>query len=353
MPVTLTQKLSADLIERLRNDVARLLALNGMPSLVYGRAIHNPYSDVHILCVEYQQLKRRIYVKIPHTEKLEIQLAQSRLAAEFSIMQLLCAEANGSEGQHRYGTVTPIGYYPDYPAIATFEGASQTLRQHYRSAARLFYNGRSRAFLLDEVKSCGLWLRDFQQKTFQRFDAFDTEKLVAYLEVRLDLLVKKSVAGFTQALAQKIIDQVRNHSARIAPKVHKITGRHQDFASHNILSERGRIWVVDFSMYDTDSSAFDPAYFWLDLEMLRFDFSYSNQFIQKLQEIFLDSYGLISTEDPAFQLVRCQYSINRILTLHSKQGLLSFDDIYHRAVVHGCMAWIERFLGEKALGIGD
>lgn len=331
------------LMEQLQRDVVQSLGLKYIPTVSYAKILRNTYSDVHIVHIDPKHLNLHVYVKIPHANPSSIPIVQERLATEFKIMQQLHNHASTRTNALFCHVAKPLGYYPDHLAIATFKASSQTLRQHYRSAARLIYNNHSRDMLVKEVENCGLWLKTFQQCTACGTGAFDDKKLISYLKTRLQELTEKSNLYFSQSLAEKIIAQITHLSHSIDPQTHKISGRHNDFASHNILTDKGKIWVIDFSMYDTESSTYDPAYFWLELEMLKLDPSYSRQFLDFLQNVFIESYGSISTESHSFNLVRCQYSINRISTLHSDAQIPTPDTLYRRSVVKACMAWIKYF----------
>lgn len=342
MQMTSKVPVSADLMERLQRDAVQLLQLKQRPAVLYDRTLRNPYSDVHIVRIDPGNLNVQVYIKIPHAGPSSLHLMQTRLAAEFGIMQQLHSKTSAAT-DGSCPVATPLGYYPEHLALATLKAASQTLRQHYRSAARLVYNRRSRELLLRETVNCGVWLKKFQQYTACGTSAFDDKQLIAYVQIRLDRLMEKAGLGFSRSLAEKIVAQITSLSRSIAPETHCVAGRHNDFASHNILAEDGKIWAIDFSMYDTGSSAYDPAYFWLELEMLKIDPSYSAPFLSLLQNAFLQAYGSISIDSPAFRLARCQYSLNRILTFHSDARLPTPGTLYRRAAVKACMAWVVQF----------
>lgn len=338
-----------NLMELLQRDVVQSLQLPALPVVLYVKTLHNPYSDVHIFQIDPKHLNLHVYVKIPHASPSNLHLMQKRLAAEFKIMQQLHSEASATTNTPYCHVARPLGYYPEHLAIVTFKAGAQTLRQHYRSAARLLYNSKSRELLLKEVINCGLWLKKFQQCTAAGTAAFDGKQLIDYVKIRLDSLIKKSNIEFSIPLSDKIISQIATLSESIDPQMHKISGRHNDFSSHNILTDRGKVWAIDFSMYDTGSSVYDPSYFWLELEMLKIDPSYSTKFLDFLQDAFLEAYGSISINSPVFNLVRCQYSINRILTLHNDTRLPTPGTFYRRSAVKACMEWVIKFAHYKSV----
>lgn len=332
---TLIPLLQVDLRQRLCGETDLLVQ--------YAKALHNPYSDVYVYDVVGAAAPQRLYVKVPHRGGEDDSRALRRLESEFDILQRLQGSCTANSEDARFGTVIPLNLYPQIPALATFEASPGTLREHYQRSLRHRWRRCSIGELTQEITHCGLWLRGFQNETAAGSGAFDVQALLDYVEIRLRALVEDTTVDFSQQLADLIRQRLTSIGRRITAASHKICGRHNDFASHNILVQNGRVWVIDFSMYDTGSSAFDPAYFWMDLELLKYDPSYSKSVITLLQDRFLHAYGGIRPEDAAFQLVRCQYLLNRILTLHTSSRWPTPANLYRRAVVKSSLAWLQGF----------
>lgn len=346
MPGTHSKNLMPEgLIAALRKDAVSLFDLQGEPSVVLKKTIHNPYSQVHVVEVGHAQFCRRIYVKIPHSEYQGPQILKARLVSEFRIMQKLNVLGLDTS---EYGVGIPFGYYPDYPAIATLEAGNATLRMRYRTRARLLVPSVARQDVARQVANCGSWLRQFQESTAREPATFDLDELVTYSEVRLKRLLGHSKIGFPAALSEGVIQAIHDQGNRIQPGENRIVGRHNDFAGHNILVSGRKVWVIDFSMFDYGSNAYDPCNFWLELEMLKLDRTYSRRFLSGLQERFLASYGLISPDSPAFQLARCRYTLNRLVTSLANMDGWKPDAFYRRHVVRTCLNWLERFAGGDA-----
>lgn len=343
MPKPLKNTICSDLIACIQWDAAQLLGSPEAAAIKHVKTLHNPYSETYLLEAQNKQSPLRIYVKIPHTSAAGAHIAKKRLLTEFNVMQALHQGSKAAKHGLFADVAQPLGYYPEYMALATVEAGTHTLRQHYRSAARLIYNGHSRELLLAEVKNAGTWLQKFQQHTLNGTGAFDATQFISYIKIRLEFLAQVQGINFSSTLANNVIAQVEKISGKIDPATHQIAGRHNDFASHNIIANQGKVRIIDFSMYDIGSSAYDPTYFWMDLEMLKLDPSYSRRFLSELQTEFLAHYGSISSDSLAFQLVRCQYSINRILTLHQNSMLPTPHNMYKKSVVTSCLSWIKKF----------
>ena len=163
------------LAEDLLRDAVRIFGLDATPFVTHKKSILNPYSDVHVFEISQDGLRRRVYVKIPHSEFDDPAVLKKRLISEFRIMQKL--NVLGFDA-HDYGVGVPFGYYPEYPAIATLEAARKTLRMHYRMRARLFAPTAARDCVAQEVSNCGLWLRKFQEMTVRETAVFDIGELV-------------------------------------------------------------------------------------------------------------------------------------------------------------------------------
>lgn len=332
------------LANALSEDAVKVFGLGAAPSVTHRKSFLNPYSDVHVFEISENAFRRRVYVKIPHSEFDDPSVLKKRLIAEYRIMQKLNALGLATQS---YGVGIPFAYYPEYPAIATLEAGSQTLRMHYRMRARRLVPSSARERLVQAVEHCGAWLRRFQEVTFREKAAFAVGELVTYSEVRLKRLLRQDSFPFPKALADGVVLSIRAHGQCVQPDEHWIVGRHHDFAGHNILVDEGKVWVIDFSMFDHGSGAYDPCNFWLELEMLKHDPSYAGSFLSTLQERFLASYGLLTPEHPAFRLARCRYTLNRMVS--SLDGLQGWrpDAFYRRRLVRECLRWLEDFAAES------
>lgn len=339
MPVTQSQSVMPEgLIKALRRDAVSMFGLPAVPTIVLRKTIRNPYSQVHVADITQNQFHRRVYVKIPHSEIHGMTLLKERLISEYEIMQKLRDHDSNRKG---YGVAIPFGFYPEYPAYATLEAARDTLRMHYHARARVLVPSFLRSSVMEEVSNCGKWLREFQENTLKGPAPFDVRELATYSDVRLQRLLRQNQIEFSSGLAEGVLQAIHDLGSRIDPGENRISGRHNDFASHNILAEAGRVWVIDFSMFDYGSSAYDSCNFWFDLEMLKLDPTYSGQFLSDLQARFLVSYGLMTPESPAFNLARCRYTLNRLVTsLDGSKGWQP-GSLYRRNVVRVSLKWLQ------------
>lgn len=328
------------LLKELQKDAIDTFRLSSAPSVSVKKTIENPYSQVFVITVKAGNHNKTLYVKIPHSEFQGFEILKERLLTEYEIMQKM----SSTDSNHfDYNVATPFGCYPDYPAIATYEAANDTLRLHYRSHARLLTPPLLQDHLMQEVSNCGLWLRDFQKKTHKENAAFNTNELAIYCEVRIKRLLKTNNLDFSTNLADGIINSILRLGESISPNEHKVVGRHNDFASHNVLAKNGRVWIIDFSMFDYGSSAYDPCNFWFDLEILKHDLTYSNKYISKLQDKFLESYGMIAPDDPEFKLAQCRYTLNRLVSSTVEIKKSKLGSLYRKKLIQASLGWLDGF----------
>lgn len=307
--------------------------------------IASPYSDICIVSVRKGTHKSSYFVKTPKVDASNASLVSARLRSEYEIMALLSnAQSEGSP----IGVATPYAFYDQFPTIVTLAAKGTPLRNWYRGNARLVSLPRRRGVLDLYMRLCGAWLKDFQSKTSCEPAKFDVWELLDYCSIRLKMLTEGPAPYVSSSLSNRIVSAVQTTAASSRPLVTAISGRHNDFASHNIIAHKGQIRVIDFSMFDHGSTAYDPCNFWLELEMLKCDWTYSAPLLSRMQAQFLQSYGAIQPHDPAFHLARVRYSLNRLLTAIGDENLTRLDTIYRRRSALLSYNWLVWFAEKYA-----
>ncbi|MCA9130588.1 MAG: hypothetical protein KDB22_26045 [Planctomycetales bacterium] len=281
-----------------------------------------------------------VYAKLPHSNTKNLSIHQRRLGSEFDTMKLL---AKKWRSDSPYGVIEPLAFYPDLPAIVTCAAPGYPLRYEYRSAARLLGFPRHRRKLLECVSHCGVWLREFQDATVIGRGPFDVDELLSYCNPRIEMLLESEATEFSKHLAESLTSSVRQLGESLSSEGVLITGRHNDFASHNVVSKDGSIRVIDFSMFDSGAAAFDLCNFWFELEMLKCDWTYSNSFLSRLQQRFLAAYGTPKPKEPDFSLARVRYTLNRLLTALNACQTSRADARYRQRVVGVSYDWLQNF----------
>jgi len=342
-PITL-DSVDADLVTRVAVDTARRFNLSMPPSLQAAWRIDSPYSTVWCLGFATSGWQHRVFVKSAHpSAHLAANRAylRAQLKTEHDILRQLAASAVSTR---EAASVEPLALYVDLPALATLEARGSTLRHDYAHHARWLGGRRRREALLRRCALAGSWLGRFQDATVTGRGPFPVDALLAYCDLRLQRLTARHSRQLGETEAARLREAVHRLAAAIPGTGLELCGRHNDFASHNLIAhEGGGIRVLDFQSFDHGPAAFDACNFWYELELLKYDVSYRTGLLTRMQHVFLDAYGRIDPSDPAFQLARLRYAINRLLNeLESTKKAAKVSWRRHRCI-QGTLEWLRRF----------
>ena len=336
------EALPGDLAMRLVNDAPRVFAEHSRFEVGAAWRIPNPYSTVYRVELTSTGGKRAVYAKFPRKRPVNEGLLEMRLANEFGILTELSQEL-GVDGP--LGVVQPFAHYADLCAIVTVEAPGEPLRRFLaRDARRFTASPLARQALVEYAERCGEWLRLFHECTSRGHARFDAEELIRYCRGRLAALQRSERPAVDGELADAILRKISAVADRVPASDNPVAGRHNDFATHNVIASRpAAIRVLDFSMYDDGSAYFDVCNFWMELEMLKLDPSYSSSLLTRLQQAFLESYGEFEPGDALFEVVRCRYVINRLLTTLNERSNRLITAWYRRRAQRACTRWLQAF----------
>jgi hypothetical protein len=324
------------LAPRIVAGAGTFFGLEGDPTLGAVEASSHPYSLVFRVELRWPATSRRLYVKVPPAKPRNVAILAARLSAEYAILGELTRHF---AGRRDIGVVEPYARFDEPLAVATVEAQGITLRRLLARSARVLRLPGRRARLERAVRQCGCWLREFQQATARGTAAFDHDALLSYCRLRVEELARPPAPALPGDLAQRILERLADRGEVSSDAA--ICGRHNDFAGHNIIVGEEGVRVLDFSMFDHGPAVFDVANFWLDLELLKPDPTYSPRVIGDLQRAFLESYGLADPRDPAIARALCRYVLNRLLTLRTARPRpLSLAE---RRLAAACHAWLVAF----------
>lgn len=339
-----------ELLNRIRSDAVGHFRLVSEPVASAAWQILNPYSKVLCIRLTSDEWSKRVFVKLPlkpidparlaHATKLE----NSSVRKEFEALRALAPIAAPATSGAGACTVTPLAYYADLLALVTIEAEGRTLRAEYSRQTRLVSLPGARQSVVDRVALCGDWLRLFHASTSQGFGGFDLDELLAYNKTRLARLRKHAPAVISVDDEVGIVRAATKLAQSIPGRSLRISGRHNDFASHNIIAcSGGGIRVLDFTMFDNGGNGFDVCNFWFELEMLKCDPSYSWQLLSRLQAVFLERYGGMDPDAPEFVLARLRYSINRLLNSVTDERPSRHISPHWRLTVRRIRSWLRLF----------
>lgn len=336
-----SNEVEAGLVARVARDAARRFGLDGPPQLSAAWRIVNPYSIV--LCLEYRRndWRQRFFAKLARNPLTPKDQLGALLQVEFDVLRRLQPLTGGTRP---VGTVEPLGLYLDIPSLVTVEARGLTLRKAYARRARWWSGRQASASLVDLATQCGVWLASFHDQTAQGPGRFDVDELIGYCQVRLDRLGTSHPGLLTVDQIDAIRGAAQALSRRLPADGVRICGRHNDFASHNIIAVGdGGLSVLDFMSFDRGPEAFDACNFWFELELLKFDRSYRTALLAQMQQAFLRGYGRIDPDRADFRLARLRYTINRLLNELSGDRGLHRLSLRRRQCIHGARQWLLAF----------
>jgi len=274
-----------------------------------------PYSRILRIELQRGSWTVRVFAKLPSPKVKVPARSASRYEREYEILNSLHEARTECDAA---ASVEPLLYDSETPALVTLEASGHELAAAYSRTARLIPVFASRSDTVRRVELCGLWLRQFHDRTSLRAAPFDVEELIEYCGSRIEMLRQAHEKYPIVDRLERSISIAATLSGPNAMTDIPWSLRHNDFSSHNVIATpRGGVRVLDFTMVDSGPSVFDTCSFWFELEMLKYNPSFSIAFLSKLQHTFLTAYGLTSTNDIAFRLARLRYSVVRVCRMLS------------------------------------
>lgn len=303
----------AALLAHIRIDLVRRYALDSAPTVTAVWQIVNPYSLVFCVALAHGAWRRRVYAKVPRNPHPGHPLGPL-MHHEFDVLRDLSLNDALNTAAPEAASVEALGYYGDIPALVTMEASGNTLRKDYSLFARRLALTTARQQLLHRVRLCGEWLKWFHTHTANGECSFNSDELIDYCKIRLDRLDQRYPAVMDGLKASHLLDVTKAKALSIPAGALRLSSRHNDFASHNIISTMNNgVCMIDFTMCDYGVNAYDVCNFWLELELLKCDPTYSAPFLEELQAVFLQAYGMQDLHAPDFELARMQYTVTKLL----------------------------------------
>ena len=108
-------------------------------------------------------------------------------------------------------------------------------------------------------------------------------------------------------------------------KYANISLRHSDFSTHNIFINEQGVHVLDFTTSLNNYNYYDVCDFWYSLQFMKHDLFKSSFKVNKLQSVFLESYGS-DLDDGFFKILSFQFILTRLVSVHTllKKGDLKW-----------------------------
>ena len=325
------QKIIEAVIKRLHACCNDLWPDFSSPRFIVTNKFPRPYSMVYRLELRNgtsrNGLHRGMYVKIfkpsskykgNHSKYLE------RLKNEYAATDSLQKNSNGS---HEFAVVKPLTYFPDLLALVTDEAAGQPLADLLEQTCKIWQPVNELPGVMLQCRRAGAALANIQKAT--RSDIlFEPEKLLEYIEIRLQRLETSPQVPFTSRDRIMVTNFLQRNLAKLPENQLLQCGCHCDYGPFNILAGTHKATVIDFTMFKTGSIYNDVTYFHHRLEGFLHKPIFRSNAIHAAQRAFITAYDLAvrpqSTSianDTLFTIFQIKHVINNYsATMRNRRG---------------------------------
>jgi hypothetical protein len=192
----------------------------------------------------------------------------------------------------RFQVPTPLFHSPDDMVIVTAHMPGMQLQEKLIAQAAWF---PSRATVQDlelNCRSCGEWLREFQNATLDNVSSgLNLERMRDMIAMRLQWLADDDSLPIDEGQRDLILAHFDREISALQPGDLTVSSIHGDFFPGNVLVDEDRVVGLDFAMCRIGSTVADPSYFMFQLETLTYKPKYRRQLISRLQRAFLQGYN--------------------------------------------------------------
>jgi len=276
----------------------------------HSRVFSNPYSIVVKLSLA-EPSRTVLYIKKTLSPPHRTAVVSRRIRTEFAILNTLW---NAFSKDDALAVVRPIICLPDEQILVTEECPGPTMQALIGERGKWYSFSRDGSALRDHCRQAGYWLARFHTITRQDDAEFDFQSLRDYCEERMAGLHACTEAHLDAGFGDLLFKSMEILVQQLRGEKQVVTGRHNDFAPHNIIISRNGICVLDFTMFDYESPFYDLCNFWVKLECLKSSPLYWHHTVSRLQQAFLDGYGGgIDCSSPLSRLVQIRFRLTRML----------------------------------------
>ena len=317
--------------EELQTNHRRYFNLHEKPRLIPITYCERPNSFIWKYIIDGNSTRKSIHIKI-HKKPC----TGEHCRTEYEILKSLYA---AFEQYPRYSVVKPIACFPEYSIIITEDAEGEKLSAQIKQRAKHFSPDQTKFIELAKCFfSTGEWLKLFQSVT-------QIPRRIALRECGLLESIPKAFKrwnelGINSRIQFQIIHYFEQQISKLGSEMIEMSGRHGDFAPHNIIVNHERIIVFDFPNYEDGPIYYDVARFYASLLTYTKNPLYSSKKINQLLNIFIEGYrketDFSSEIFDLFVIYRMVYYLPREESL-SVNTL--FQKCYRRRVISFYLQW--------------
>ena len=322
---------------------SKLLALRQRAALV------RPYSRLYWVEAVVQQAVHTCVIKIPRLafsssadQARQMEKARGRFENEFHTTRLLSEQFSGVTN---FTIVPALAYFKEIPALVMPAVQGGNIRDLITRRGRWFPRRSSVDELEHACASAGHWLRIFQSGTARRNDQLSIDRMIEYVDIRLQKLVAYNMRGVNHVWRQKVLSLFEQGKHTLANSKLAVAGVHGDFCLSNVLWSRKQAIAIDFSTIQSGSVYYDLTRFDHQLGLFLHKLSFRPSLIARLRTAFLNGYDQqLDNTNTLFTLFTIQHIVCHWLgRLKGTEGTIR-ERAYNRWVCHHHRYELDRLL---------
>lgn len=297
-------------------------------------------SDIGRVELKFSRSTTRIYVKVHKKPTSPIERVRQKARLEFDTLSYLYPRFQGIPG---CSVVRPIAFFPQEMTVVTAAAEGENLHQVIKRQAAVWRASSGIEMLKAHCRSCGVWLRHFQEITAQqRREELPVSSILEQVMTDLEVCVEM---GLRRADSIRLLAFCKEQLHRVEGQEFPVVGEHPDFQPDNILLSSDGVTVLDFTSFRYGSAYSDPGRFLASLDFLSKNPFYSRRTIHTLMTAFLQGYGWREKEmDPGLTVYLIRYMVQAVATVSTWPRSAFVKRFVERRAAAFLSAWSRRII---------
>ena len=204
-------------------------------------------------------------------------------------------------------------------------------------------------YLCQSYWDCGKLLKVLHESQ-KRYDYFDFESMIEYVDVRLENLCNNDSRYFSAFKRLEILNVLRQLCNMYTSEKLVISGLHGDFIPPNIIVGYKKLFLIDFSNFMYGPIHDDICYFLVFSYVQRLKLPYLNNYLKELENQFIKGYEATYLDQTLFLLFMLKHLINyawRVLMNITNQKYHGLKKYYYYRLYRKIISRIEWLCSEN------